>query len=202
MKQLFWLIGVLLAVLTISQPVAYADEEIEYQDTDFIVKTVDRSLVRVGETITYTVTFMNPKLTPLTQLVITDYFDSRLDDLTVISDAPGNTLITGNIVITQDIDLAPGDSFSMVVQGRVSARAVSGNVITSGATLESPEASIHVSNRVETAVLPEALPSTGQLSRGAWLLWNMMPLVLLLSIAGFAAVSYRTYRRLHQSTVS
>lgn len=194
-----WRLGIVLVLLKLIfslTTAAHAQQPL--RDTDFILKAVDRSLVNVGDTITYTVTFVNPKSVPLHQVVITDYFDSRLDNLRIVSNTVGVTVLSGNTMTAKNFDLLPGQSFSLVIQGTVSDRALPGNVITSAATLESPDASIHLSNRVETAVLPSALPETGELSRAAWFIWKALPLVLLISVGGWGMVSWRTYRRLHQ----
>lgn len=181
------LVGIILSV-----QLAYG----QFSDTDFIIKTVDQRVAEVGDTLTYSVTFHNPKDTALTQVVVIDYFDARLDNLSIVASSPvGSSIISGNTIITQDFDLQPGATYTITVRARISDRANPDDLIASAATLESPEESIHLSNRVETRVVPTRLPRTGALGRAAWLLWNLVPIVILISVGGLVVVSLRTRRR-------
>jgi hypothetical protein len=95
----------------------------------------------------------------------------------VVSNSIGSATVSGNSLIVQGFELLPGQSGSVVVQVRISDRARAGDVITNVATLESPDASIHVSNTVTVTILPGSLPATGESPLGVW----RLPLVMLIS---------------------
>jgi uncharacterized repeat protein (TIGR01451 family) len=129
-------------------------------DTDFVEKTVDRAVAGVGNVLTYTVRFANPKDVPLTQVMVQDVFDSRLDNVTLVSHSKGNGSVSGNTVTVDGFELAPGEQMTLVVRATISNRAGPGDVISNFATLDSPDASVHASNTVRTTIVGE-LPDTG-----------------------------------------
>jgi len=129
--------------------------------TPDVIKTVDREVAAVGDTLTYRIRFANPKDKKLREVVLTDTFDSRLDGVTVVSTSKGSASLSGNTVtIDGGLELAPGETLTLVVRATISARAQPGDVIDNTATLSSPDLSTHASNTVYTAIVGE-LPSTG-----------------------------------------
>ena len=161
-----------------SQP-APAQEVAAAPALTFIIKTVDKTVAQVGDSLTYTITFTNPKGNPLRQVVVSDIFDSRLDQVQVVSTSLGNAILNGNTLTIQNLELLPGQQVRVVVQARISSRARAGDRIQNIASLESPDASIHFSNTVETLILPSTLPSTGE---SPW--WRLAGLMLLIVLGG------------------
>ncbi|NJL92213.1 MAG: DUF11 domain-containing protein [Anaerolineae bacterium] len=169
-----------------------------FPGSEYIIKTVDRPVAGVGDVLTYTITFRNPGSQFLVQVVVTDTFDARLDDIRVISEALGTTIIRGKTITVQEITLAPGQSASLTVQATVSQRARTGDLILNSATLESPEVSVNFSNQVVTSVITDGVASPRDQGGLSVLLWNAMPLVVVASMLGLLVVSLRTRRRLRR----
>lgn len=144
-------------------------------DTDYLSKTVDKPLATVGETVTYTILAHNPKTIPLTQVTVYDVFDERLTDIRLISTTHGRGFFNGRTLIVNGFTLHPGEEATIVVSARVAALR-SGDVIPNAAVLESPDASVHVSNLAlvgdsvqgnnggasNVLVIPPSLPATGE----------------------------------------
>lgn len=129
---------------------------------EFISKSVDKTLAAIGDTLTYTIVFSNPKGIALQQVVITDTLDARLENIRVLSNSMGTAIVTGTTVTVQGFTLLPGQRATLVIVATLSNRVRPSDKITNTASLESPNASIHVSNAVETMILPGALPTTGE----------------------------------------
>ena len=150
-------------------------------DVDFIFKTVDNPLAGVGETITYTIRARNPKSIPLTQVVIYDVFDERLTDVQLISTTHGVGNFNANTLTVSGFTLQPNEEVVIIASARI-ASLRAGDVIPNAAILESPDASVHVSNlaligdlpRSNTGnaalllVIPNQLPSTGETPFWRW----------------------------------
>jgi uncharacterized repeat protein (TIGR01451 family) len=117
-------------------------------DVDYIRKTVDNAYPAAGDTVTYTITAHNPKSIPLTEVVIYDVFDDRLERPTLVSTTHGTGTFTGDTLIVSGFTLQPDESATIIVSAVVSGSFQVGNVIPNAAILESPNASIHVSNLV------------------------------------------------------
>lgn len=167
-------------------------------DSDYLEKAVDASLSTAGSTLTYSLLVKNPQSTPLQAMTITDQYDPRLENLRLVSEPVGITRLEAstNTLIIENLALAAGESVLVMVQAEVSAQAVPGDVITTAATLELSNHPVHVSNETRTTIIPSRLPATGEVSRFSWLLWKLIPLVLLLSVGGFVWISLRTHARL------
>ena len=119
---------------------------------DFIIKHVDREVAQVGDVLTYTITWTNPKDRKLTQVVVEDTFDDRLDDVRVDSISKGSASVSSNTVQVDGFELEPGEQVRLVVRATISDRAQPGDVIDNFATLSSPDASTHRSNTVQTTI--------------------------------------------------
>ena len=160
-----------------------------------VTKTVDREVAAIGDVLTYTITFTNPKDKTIEEVVVEDVFDSRLDDVEVVSTSKGEATVDGNTVtVDGGIELAPGEQIELVVRATISGRASPGDVIDNTATLESPDLSVHASNTVTTTILAGELPDTGHgLAQRAprWL-----PFALVVGgLVALAAVCLRQRRR-------
>lgn len=144
-------------------------------EPDYLLKTVDKPLATAGDTVTYTIRARNPKSIPLTQVVIYDVFDRRLTDVRLISTTHGAATFSGNTLAVGGFSLQPDEEAVIIVSARVgSLRA--GEVIPNAAILESPDASVHVSNlaligeiplandggAAQVFVIPGQLPDTGE----------------------------------------
>src|SRR5690606_5818248 len=64
-----------------------------FPDSAFITKTVDKTVAQVGDTLTFTIQFGNPKGITLNNVVIADAFDSRLSNVRVISNSVGTPVV-------------------------------------------------------------------------------------------------------------
>lgn len=121
-----------------------------------------RLLIPVGGEAEIMFIFRNPKSIPLTQVVISSFFETRLDVLEVQSASIGRTVLSGNSVYLDAFQLLPAQQERMIVRIRVNNRAKPGDIIPVQAALESPDASIHFSNTLEILVTPGSLPATGE----------------------------------------
>lgn len=173
-------------------------------DSDYLTKAVDRPLAQQGEVVTYTINAHNPKPLPLTQVVIYDVFDARLTEVRLVSTSKGSSRFAGNTLVVSGFTLQPGETMTIVVQARVAVPLAPGEVIPNAAILESPDASIHVSNAVTVGrlvqgnggsgnkliILPDSLPLTGEAP-----LWRTL---LLIMVAGlFIGVLMIKFMRLN-----
>ncbi len=161
-------------------------------DPDYIEKTVDNPMATGGDTVTYTITAHNPKDIPLTQVAIYDVFDQRLENVRLISTTHGFGTFNEDTLTVSGFTLQPGESATVAVSAQVTTDFRAGDVIPNIAALESPDASVHVSNLVlvgdsvagngggaETVmVIPGQLPSTGETP--LWTQSLASPLVILI----------------------
>ena len=110
----------------------------------------------------------------------------RLDNVTVVSHSHGTVSITGNTIRVDGFKLAAGEVFEMVFTAVISDRAAPGDVISNMATLESPDASVHLSNTVRTTIVG-LLPDTGFGPERAIPIWLLPVLVgaIVAVCAGF-----------------
>ncbi len=174
-------------------------------DTDFVLKTVDNPLATVGQTVTYTIRARNPKTIPLTQVVVYDVFDERLTDLRLISTTHGAGVFNGNTLTVSGFTLQPDEEGVIVVSARIAALQA-GETIPNAAILESPDASVHVSNLAlvgasaegnsgsasQVFIIPGQLPDTGETP--FWRGWLLGAGGVLLVVSGtllFLAVRAR-----------
>jgi len=144
-------------------------------DPEFVFKTVDNPFASIGQTVTYTIRARNPKTIPLTQVVIYDVFDERLSDIRLISTTHGKEVFNGNTLTVSDFTLQPNEEAIIIVSAKVATLKV-GDTIPNAAILESPDASVHVSNLAlvganatgnsgdasQVFVIPNQLPNTGE----------------------------------------
>lgn len=167
-------------------------------DPEFVFKTVDNPLATIGQTVTYTIRARNPKTIPLTQVVIYDVFDERLSDIRLISTTHGEGNFNGNTLTVTGFTLQPNEEAVIVVSARIAALKV-GETIPNAAILESPNASVHVSNLAlvganafgnsgdasQVFVIPSQLPNTGE--NPAWrdMILGIGGLLIILSASLF-----------------
>ncbi|MDX2077623.1 MAG: choice-of-anchor Q domain-containing protein [bacterium] len=160
-------------------------------DPEFVFKTVDNPFATVGQTVTYTIRARNPKDIPLTQVVIYDVFDARLSNVRLISTTHGAGSFKGNTLSVSGFTLQPNEEAVIVVSARVNVLTV-GDIIPNSAILESPNASVHVSNlalvggtplgndggSAQVFVVPNQLPATGE--SPVWRNWGLVGLVIVI----------------------
>lgn len=172
-------------------------------ETDYILKTVDKPFATVGDTVTYTIRAHNPKDTPLTQVSIYDVFDKRLVDVQVLSSTHGIASFSENTLTVNDFDLQPNEEALILVSARIASLNI-GETIPNAAILESPDASVHVSNlalvgenpfgnfgsAAQVFLIPSQLPNTGEVP--FWHNWLMGILLagvgIILTLAIFPRV--------------
>jgi len=159
-------------------PAAAAPDRRVTDGCAFVRKSVDRTIANIGNTLTYTITFTNPRTVPLTNVVISDQFDARLTGIRVVSNSVGTPNVTGNLVNLTGFQLQPGQSGTLVITAVISNSARAGDVIRNTASLESPDASIHFCAAVETAISPTVLPGTGEAPLNRW----RLPIALLTAV--------------------
>ena len=147
-------------------------------DAKFIIKQVDKALAQVGNQLTYTITFTNPKAITLQNVVITDTFDSRLQNIELVSTSLGTAVLSGNSLTIQGFALSPGQQAQVIIRATISSRAKPGDRLLNTAYFESPDASIHTSNTVETLIIPSGLPATGERSRVDYWVYGLAVLAL------------------------
>ncbi|MBN1122877.1 MAG: DUF11 domain-containing protein, partial [Anaerolineae bacterium] len=142
---------------------------------EYITIAVDNPAAAGGETVTYTITAYNPKNIPLTDVVIYDIFHDLLGDFQIVSNTHGTAIISNDTLIVNGFTLQPGETATIIVTAIISDDYRAGDVIPNVAVLESPDASIHVSNliligdianrsdgdSVSVMVMPGKLPETG-----------------------------------------
>ncbi|MFC1960150.1 Calx-beta domain-containing protein [Chloroflexota bacterium] len=119
-----------------------------YGDTNYVHVAVDNPYPAAGDTVTYTIIAHNPKDIPLTEVVIYDVFDYRLERPTLVSTSHGTGAVTENCLMVEGFTLGPGESATIIVSAVVSSALQIGETIPNAAILESPDASVHVSNLV------------------------------------------------------
>ncbi len=136
--------------IPVTQPIA----------SDFIIKTVDKSLAQIGETVTYTITFGNPTDKPIQNATIRDRFDPRLEALTLVSTTTGTTTWDGNNLTVSGIALTPGQQVQLILTARISDQAKAGDVIPNIATMSYNPT--YTSNNAPVTILPNNLPATGE----------------------------------------
>jgi hypothetical protein len=124
------------------------------------------------------IAFYNPKGNALTNVVITTTLDARLTVERVLSYSTGQLNVSGNTITLSGFTLQPGQQGSLVVRVRVNSRAKIGDKISTVATLESPDASIHPSNLLNILVIGDSLPATGQIP--VWRGWVWIALLALI----------------------
>lgn len=161
------------------------------EDHVYVTKTVDKSLAAVGDVLVYTIVLGNPKEVPLTEVVVQDSFDARLDHVQVVSASAGQAVVEGSTLTISSLVLQPGETVMVTVAAQISSRAAPGDVISNVARFQSPEASVHMSNSVDVVVLPGALPATGEAP------WWRLPILLLIVVTWvlLAAVGMDVRRR-------
>ncbi|HRF98644.1 MAG TPA: hypothetical protein PLZ51_25725, partial [Aggregatilineales bacterium] len=160
-------------------------------DPEFVFKTVDNPFATVGQTVTYTIRARNPKDIPLTQVVIYDVFDARLSNIRLISTTHGAGSFKGNTLSVSGFTLQPNEEAVIVVSARVATLTV-GEIIPNSAILESPNASVHVSNlalvggtplgnhggSAQVFVVPNQLPATGE--SPIWRNWGLIGVAVVI----------------------
>lgn len=156
------------------------------------IKSVDREVAGVGDTLTYTILWPNPKDVTATEAVFEDVFDGRLDNLSVVSTSHGTASVTGNTVRVDGFELKADETLKVVIRATISDRAGTGDVIGNTATLTSPDLSTHTSNTVHTTIVGE-LPVTGYEPVGSSHNW-LVPALLAGGL--LALLGWRLRRRL------
>lgn len=160
-------------------------------EQDYVVKTVDKPFATAGQTVTYTIRARNPKTIPLTQVVIYDVFDERLTDIRLLSITHGAGSFNANTLTVRDFTLQPNEEVTIVVSARI-ASLRAGDTIPNAAILESPDASVHVSNlalvgavpqgnaggAAQVLIIPGQLPETGETPTWRWGVLGGIGLVL------------------------
>jgi uncharacterized repeat protein (TIGR01451 family) len=155
---------------TVLQTVVHGDE------LEYLTKTVDKTVATGGDTVTYTITAHNPKSIPLTQVVIYDVFDDRFDNVQLVSTTHGSGLFVERTLTVSGFTLQPDERAIIIVSAQITKDYRAGEVIPNAAILESPDASVHVSNLVlvgddvtgndggatSVFLFPNELPSTGE----------------------------------------
>jgi hypothetical protein len=117
-----------------------------------------------------------------------------LVNLRIVSNTLGTATLSGNTLTVQGFTLQPGQRATVVIQATIARRATPGLLINI-ATLESPDASIHVSNEVQITILPETLPATGQ---SPWAVWRWVFLLVVLGGLSLGTAYLLRRRRLLQ----
>ncbi|MCU0479747.1 MAG: DUF11 domain-containing protein [Anaerolineae bacterium] len=162
-----------IATVIVTQPGGTVT--VPVSDPEFVFKTVDNPFATIGQTVTYTIRARNPKATPLTQVVIYDVFDERLSNIRLISTTHGAGVFNGNTLSVSGFALQPNEEAIIIVSAKIATLAV-GETIPNAAILESPDASVHVSNlalvgkdvsinhgdATQIFVIPNQLPNTGE----------------------------------------
>lgn len=151
-------------------------EYIHTDELDYITKTVDKTVATGGDTVTYTITAHNPKNIPLTQVVIYDVFDDRFDNVQLVSTTHGSGSFVERTLTVSGFTLQPDERATIIVSAQITTDFRAGEIIPNAAILESPDASVHVSNLVlvgddvtgndgdsaTVLLFPSELPSTGE----------------------------------------
>ncbi len=146
--------------------------------SDFIIKTVDKPLAQIGETVTYTITFRNPTDKAMGNATLQDEFDPRLEAITLVSTTIGSATLEGNRLTISGITLAVGEQVQIIVTARISGRAKAGDVIPNVATLSYNPT--YISNNAPVTILPNKLPATGEVSSSRRSLLGLLLIMVLL----------------------
>lgn len=164
-----------IATVIVTQPGDSVTVTVPVGEPEFVFKTVDNPFATIGQTVTYTIRARNPKSNPLTQVVIYDVFDERLGNIRLISTTHGTGVFNGNTLAVSGFTLQPNEEAVIIVSAQIAALKV-GDTIPNAAILESPDASVHVSNLAlvgttvkpnhggasQVFVIPSQLPNTGE----------------------------------------
>jgi uncharacterized repeat protein (TIGR01451 family) len=183
---------------TTTQTVAVNQQEVvQASELEYITVSVDNIIPTGGDTVTYTIIAHNPKAIPLTQVVIYDVFDERFDNVQLVSTTHGSGSFVKRTLTVSGFTLQPNETATIIVSAQITKDYRAGDVIPNIAALESPDASVHVSNLVlvgdnvtgndgdSTTVLlfPSELPNTGETP-----FWRD-PVLLVLALSGLLILS-------------
>ncbi|MBI3304819.1 DUF11 domain-containing protein [Candidatus Parcubacteria bacterium] len=163
----------------------------ETATTTNLQKTVDRPQARRGETLTYTINYLNTNNVDVRSLVFTDVLPPWVS---LISATPQPTSVSGQQLEWRLASVAPGGSVNLTIRTRISQSAPNGTTMTNVATLTSVNPHPRTAQaQASTTVIPEevavaktTLPPTGA---GKW-----VSTVVMAFVASVAAV-FVLYRR-------
>ncbi len=152
-------------------------------DTPSVTLSVNTPLAAVGDTLIYTLVVSNSHDTPLTEVVIHDQLDPRLEKVQVLSSSAGQAVVENEMLVVRGVTLQPDENITVTLAAQISNRAMPGDVISNVARFQSAQKAAQLSNSVEVMVLPASLPATGES------LWWRTPMLLLLVVAWVILVS-------------
>lgn len=160
LRQFKWILPSLVLITMAFRLVFLPTPTSAIEDTAYVSLSVDKPLAVVGEMLLYTLTISNPQDNPLSEIVIQQSLDPRLENIQVT--AAGQPILEGSNLVISGLALQPSESVTITIAAQISSRATPGDVLSNVAHLESPQASVHTSNVVEVMVLPTTLPATGE----------------------------------------
>jgi fimbrial isopeptide formation D2 family protein len=128
-----------------------------------ISKSVDKTNVKPGETITYTITVRNNNSTAIQNAVVTDTLDSRL---TYVSGntSKGSVSSSGQTVTATIGTLNAGETVTITITARVASTVSAPAQINNTASLGGTGISVTTSNVAGIQIVPNNLPITGERS--------------------------------------
>ncbi len=165
-----------------------------------INKTVNQSIGEVGDTLTYTVTIVNPNSTTVSGATMTDTLSPMLDYVSATSSKGSATYNPSNRIVTVLMgDLAAGETVAVTINARINANAVAPASITNVAQIAASQTNINSSNIVSTQIIPRQIPTTGMFGNttGAYAVYAIILGLLLANIMTAVSQHNALKRRYH-----
>jgi uncharacterized repeat protein (TIGR01451 family) len=154
-----------------------------------IRKSVDRQLVNVGDTLTYTLQISNSGSATINDVVVVDPLSNKLDFLTVTS-TQGSGSASGNTVTVNVGALGAGQTATITIAARVNNNAKSPDRIDNAAQARGAGVGAVTSNVASVQLVPTNIPVTG-----AWTTSGGVVMAIVLLLAAIA-LSYPRWAKL------
>jgi uncharacterized repeat protein (TIGR01451 family) len=153
-----------------------------------VAKSIDRSLVTLGDSFTYTIAITNNTNAPLMNLLVSDTLDANLA-YQFGSNPKGTISANGQLVTAQVSDVPAGGTVKLLLVAKVQSGEV-GFDIPNRAQVQivGSSDSVKTSNQVFVRVIPSQLPNTGTWS-------NMLPVLLVVSTLIIVIALFRAYKQ-------
>jgi len=148
-----------------------------------ISKSVDKTNVKPGETVTYTITVRNNNSTAIQNAVVTDTLDSRL---TYVSGATskGSISASGQTVTANISTLNAGETVTITITARVASSVSAPAQINNTASLGGTGISVTTSNVAGIQIVPNNLPVTGERTEQPTpILWVVLLSLLFIALS-------------------
>ncbi len=130
-----------------------------------LVKSESRTIGTVGDQVTYTLVVTNPNTTTLSGVTVTDTLDSRLDYVSSSSQQGGASYDPASRTVSIAVgNMTANQTVTITIVARINTAAQAPDVITNVAQVIASGTSSIDSNSVALQIIPNQIPTTGELS--------------------------------------